>query len=467
MLFLSGRGILSCIRTMKSIDRITLLALALLPLLMIACRRPGSATELTLEAPSGELAVTFRLGGSGEPEYLVHHGDKGVIEPSPMGFQLIDQPDMRSGFTVESVSRDTVDHTWELPWGEQRVVRDQYNQVRIRLKENEDPFRVMELVFRAYDEGIAFRYHLPGEQPVQEMVIGEELTGFNLTADHQAWWIPGDWDSYEHRYNHTRISAIDAPSKADPALNTCTIPENAVHTPLTMMTGTGTYLAIHEANLTDYASMTLLVDTAGLALRSGLVDSERFGYAVKRTLPFSTPWRTIQVAESPGALIESNLVLNLNEPNRLEEVSWIRPMTYAGIWWEMHLGKSGWDMEGGRHGATTENARRYIDFAAAHNLGGVLVEGWNTGWDRWTGSDREGVFDFVTPYRDYDLREVAAYAKKKGVEMIMHHETSAAPRTYERQLDTAFSLMQELDIHNAKLGYVGKIIPDGEHHHGQ
>src|SRR5690606_23029642 len=250
--------------------------------------------------------------------------------------------------------------------------------------------------------------------------------------------------------------------------NQSTIMANAVHTPFTMKSKDDVYISIHEANLTDYAGMTLLVDTANLVLKSGLVNSERLGYAVKRTVPFQTPWRTIQLADKPGDLIASKLILNLNESNKLGDVSWIKPMKYNGIWWEMHLEKSGWDMEGGKHGATTANAKRYIDFAAANNLGGVLVEGWNTGWDRWTGiPDREGVFDFVTPYADYDLEEVVRYAKEKGVAIIMHHETSAAPRTYEKQLDAAYGLMQSLGLHDTKLGYVGRIIPEGEHHHSQ
>src|SRR5690606_28454565 len=222
-----------------------------------------------------------------------------------------------------------------------------------------------------------------------------------LTGDHETWWMPGDWDSYEHLYNHTNISEINALALGDPGLNQSTIMANAVHTPFTMKSKDDVYISIHEANLTDYAGMTLLVDTANLVLKSGLVNSERLGYAVKRTVPFQTPWRTIQLADKPGDLIASKLILNLNESNKLGDVSWIKPMKYDGIWWEMHLVKSGWDMEGGKHGATTANAKRYIDFAAANNLGGVLVEGWNTGWDRWTGiPDREGVFDFVTPYAD-------------------------------------------------------------------
>jgi len=249
-----------------------------------------------------------------------------------------------------------------------------------------------------------------------------------------------------------------------------------------MKTDKGVYLSFHEAALIDYAGMTLKIDTLNNSMKSALVSSEVNGYAVKRSLPFTSPWRTIQIADKPGDLIESKLILNLNEPNKIGDVSWFKPMKYVGIWWEMHLGKSTWDYEStqdmntfigdknkkGHHGATTANAKYYIDFAAKNNIHGLLVEGWNTGWSHWIGfDDREGVFDFVTPYPDYDLKEVVRYGKEKGVELIMHHETSAAPRTYDQQMDTAYALIKSLDLHAIKSGYVGRIIPKGEHHHGQ
>ena len=292
---------------------------------------------------------------------------------------------------------------------------------------------------------------------------------FNLTGDHTVWWEPGDWDIYEHLYHETPFSKINAIKyRNHPNLAQTYIPENAVNTPVTMKTADGVYLSFHEAALVNYAGMTLKVDTANLTMKSGLVGSDRLGWKVMRTGSFSTPWRTIQIAEKPGDLIESKLILNLNEPNKIGDVSWFTPMKYAGIWWDMHLGRKTWDMASGRHGATTEYAKQMIDFAAANNIGGLLVEGWNTGWEHWIGfEDREGVFDFVTPYPDYDLKEVVRYCKEKGVQLIMHHETSAAVRTYDEQLDTAYSLMNHLGIHVVKTGYVGKIIPKGEYHHGQ
>jgi hypothetical protein len=297
----------------------------------------------------------------------------------------------------------------------------------------------------------------------------DEHTQFNLTGDHTTWWIPGDWDIYEHLYSTTKFSEIDALSKrGHESLAQTYIPENAVNTPVTMRTESGLHLCFHEANLTDYSGMTLKIDANKLMMESELVGSDRLGYKVKRSLPFSTPWRTIQISETAGGLIESDLIVNLNEPNKLGDIPWFIPTKYVGIWWDMHLGTKTWDLASGNHGATTKYAKELIDFAADNGIGGILVEGWNTGWEHWIGfEDREGVFDFVTPYPDYDLPEVVRYGKERGVELVMHHETSAAPRTYDQQMDTAFKLMHSLGIHSVKTGYVGKIIPKGEYHHGQ
>lgn len=433
----------------------------------ISCSEKNSS-KISLGSPSGSIELVFTLAGKAQPSYEVFFHDKKIIHPSLLGFEFKDQPEFAGNFSIMNIKKNSFKNSWELPWGEQKKVTDHYNELTISLKEDNDPGRQIKIIFKAYDDGVAFRYTFPDQENMAEAEILEENTEFNFSLDHECWWIPGDWDSYEHLYNNTRLSEIDALSKFDPGLNQCYIVENSVHTPFTLRTGEDIYISIHEADLTDYASMTLIADTSELKFTAGLVDSERYGYAVKRTLPFNTPWRTIQIADKPGDLIESKMILNLNEPRKIKDISWFEPMKYNGIWWEMHLGMSGWDMEGEMHGATTENAKKYIDFAAENNIGGTLVEGWNTGWDRWTGiPDREGVFDFVTPYEDYDFEEVVNYAKEKGVQLIMHHETSAAPRTYEEQLDSAYSLMQKHGLHAAKLGYVGKIIPDGEHHHGQ
>ncbi|MCB0707183.1 MAG: glycoside hydrolase family 97 protein [Saprospiraceae bacterium] len=428
-----------------------------------------TATTLSVESPSKAVAIHFQLSPKGVPTYQVAYKDQLVIDTSSMGFDFKGQPSLESGFELVSQETSTTDETWNMPWGEQLEVRNNYNELLVTLKETNAPNRSLQIYFRAYDDGIGFRYHFPEQEGVDEVLITDERTQFKLTGDHDCWWIPGDWDIYEHLYTTSKFSKIDAIAKRNhPDLAQTYIPENAVNTPVTMRAANGVHLSFHEANLTDYAGMTLKVDGENLLMESELVGSDLLGGKVKRSLPFSTPWRTIQISDSAAGLLNSRLIVNLNEPNKLGDVSWFKPKKYVGIWWEMHLGKSSWDIASGKHGATTANAKAYIDFAAANNIGGILVEGWNTGWEHWIGfEDREGVFDFVTPYPDYDLAEIVRYGKEKGVELIMHHETSAAPRTYDQQLDTAYALMQELGIHSVKTGYVGKIIPKGEYHHGQ
>ncbi|MEL7120366.1 MAG: glycoside hydrolase family 97 protein, partial [Bacteroidota bacterium] len=330
------------------------------------------------------------------------------------------------------------------------------------------PNRKFQLTFKVYDDGLGFRYSFPEQEGMDEVTITDEHTHFNLTSDPTCWWIPGDWDIYEHLYNTTRFSEIDAISKRDhPNLAQTYIPENAVNTPITMKTDDGIYLSFHEANLTDYSGMTLKIDADNLQMVSELVGRPDNAKATVKT-PFSTPWRTIQITDEAGDLIASNLIVNLNEPNKLEDTDWIEPMKYIGIWWEMHLGKSSWGKEGGMHGATTENTKKYIDFAADHGIKGVLVEGWNTGWEVWLNpEDRIDAFDFVTPYDDYNIQELAEYAKSKGVSIIGHHETSAVVTRYDEQMDTAYAFFNDLGIKAIKTGYVGKIHPEGQYHHGQ
>lgn len=449
-----------------------------------SCQNTSEQDALTLTSPQQTHQIDVYLDGAGRPGYRVLHRGNPVIDSSGLGFEFKNQPALLNGMKWVKSEMFSEDETWEMPWGEQREVRNHFNGARVVLQEKEAPGRRLILNFRAYEDGIAFRYEFPEQEGTDSLLITAERTEFKLTGDHMSWWIPGDWDIYEHLYNTTRVSEIDALSKQDhPNLASTYIPDNAVNTPVTMRSDEGVHLSFHEADLTDYAGMTLAVDPENLKLSSALVGSDRRDYKVGRALPFHTPWRTVQIADRAGDLIESRLIENLNEPNKLGDVSWFTPMKYVGIWWEMHLAVATWDYgmtldesdrwvdtgkAHGKHGATTENTRRYIDFAAENNIKGVLVEGWNTGWERWIGfEDREGVFDFVTPYPDYDIEALAAYGRKKGVEIIMHHETSAAPRTYEQQLDTAYSLMKDLGIHSVKTGYVGKIIPKGEYHHGQ
>lgn len=445
----------------------TIAALLLLSVLCFSCIRSGAPS---VSSPDNNIEINFSLSDEGQPQYTVRHKDRVVVDTSRLGFYFKNKPALQNNFSIVSTGMRSEQESWEPVWGENKTVNSHFNELLVELEEQQEPNRKLHLRFRAFDDGVGFRYEIPVQEGLTDtLYIMDELTEFKLTGDHMTWWIPGDWDIYEHLYNTTRFSEIDATAKRDhPNLAQTHIPENAVNTPVTMKTDDELYLSFHEANLTNYAGMTLKVDPESLMMQSELVGSDRLGHKVQRVAPFSTPWRTIQITEEAGDLIESNLIVNLNEPNKLGDIPWFKPTKYVGIWWEMHLGKSTWDYESGRHGATTENAKRYIDFAAANNIGAVLVEGWNTGWERWIGfPDREGVFDFVTSYPDYDLQEVVRYADEKGVEIIMHHETSAAPRTYEQQLDTAYALMQDLGIHTVKTGYVGKIIPEGEYHHGQ
>lgn len=445
-------------------------SLLLVTLLLQNCQpAPHSETTNSLQSPSKNLKLHMFLTTKGTPAYTVTFKGKTVIDTSTLGFDFKDAPSMGKGMKILKSETSNVFEEWEMPWGEQRIVENHFNELKVQLQESEAPNRLINLHFKVYDDGLGFRYEFPEQDNWTEMVVMDEHTQFNLTGNHTCWWIPGDWDIYEHLYNTTQFSEIDALSKQNhPNLAQTYIPENAVNTPVTMKTADGLHLSFHEANLTNYAGMTLKIDKDNLSMTSELVGSKRLGHKAKVNLPFNTPWRTIQIAETAAELIDSKLIVNLNEPNKLDDISWFKPMKYVGIWWEMHLGKSTWQLEGGKHGATTANTKRFIDFAANNNIGGVLVEGWNTGWEHWIGfEDREGVFDFVTPYADYDLQEVVRYGKEKGVDIVMHHETSAAPRTYEEQLDTAYALMQSLGIHAVKTGYVGKIIPKDEYHHGQ
>ena len=445
--------------------RIAAITLLLIALMGTSCRQEK---EISVSSPSGHIVAQFLTDRDGRPAYRVAVNGREVIGLSHLGFDFQEAPSIDKGIGIDSFQTRKFSERWELPWGEQRHVDNSYNELTLFLSEREAPGRHFSVVFRLFDDGIGFRYHFPRQEGMEHVVITDENTCFQLTGNHTCWWQPGDWDIYEHLYNTTRVNRIDAiAARSKNVLAQTHIPVNAVNTPVTMKTDDGLYLCFHEAAVDNYAGITLKVDTATLCLQSGLVGND-FGFKVKTKTPFSTPWRTIIIADSPGGLIDSKLILNLNEPNKIGDISWFKPTKSMGIWWEMHIDKSTWQMAGGKHGATTQNAKRYIDFASANGIGAILVEGWNTGWENWVGiDDREGVFDFVTPYKDYNLKEVVEYGRKKGVDLIMHHETSSAVTTYEQQLDTAFALMQSLGLHTVKTGYVGTIIPKGEYHHGQ
>lgn len=456
----------------------------LLLFMALACKQQNEQATLKVASPNKKIEVAFNLDDKGKPFYTVIFNNKIIIDTSFLGFDFVNAKAFNDHFEILKTKTSTFNETWQMPWGEQLNVVNHYNELKVELRETSSPNRKLNLVFRVYDDGVGFRYEFPEQPNFDEALIVEENTEFNLTQDYKTFWIPGDWDSYEHLYNTTKLSEVDAISKQHHSdLAQTYIPHNAVNTPVTMVGDDGTHLSFHEAALVDYSSMTLQVDTQNLNLKSVLVGSDNAKYKVKHSLPFNTPWRTIQITDNAPDLIESNLIVNLNEPNKIGDVSWFTPMKYTGVWWEMHLGKSSWDYgmkqndkgewvdtgkPHGRHGATTENVKRFIDFSAKNNIGGVLVEGWNTGWEHWIGfEDREGVFDFITPYPDYDIEEITRYAKEKEVQIIMHHETSAATETYVKQQDTAFALMKHHGMHVVKTGYVGKILPKGEYHHGQ
>jgi hypothetical protein len=465
---------------MKYNNPLSLFHVFLSLLLFISCQTNSKINRVS--SPDNNIETAFAINQNGEPFYIVKYQGNVIIDTSFMSFDFKDIPSLKDNFKITNVSKDSFDETWEMPWGEQSEVRNNYNELSVSLEEQSEAKRKLNIRFRVFNDGIGFRYEFPEQENLGEVLITDENTQFNLTGDHDTWWIPGDWDIYEHLYNESKVSKIDAIAKQNhPNLASTYIPENAVNTPVTMRTSDGIHLSFHEADLTNYSGMTLKIDTENLSLTSELVGSERLVGKAKLTVPFNTPWRTIQIADNAGDLIESKMILNLNDPNILGDVSYFTPMKYVGIWWEMHIGKSTWDLEGSQdmttytegeasakgHGATTENAKKYIDFASANGIKGLLVEGWNTGWDKWISNDREGVFDFMTPYPDYDFDEVMRYAKEKGVEVIMHHETSAAPLTYEKQMDEAYNFMKDNGINSVKTGYVGKIIPKGEYHHGQ
>ena len=437
-------------------------------LLLVANQLPAQDLVHKISSPDKSIEVNFLPKKKGKSGYLINYQGKRIIDTSYISFNLKDQVPFDSNFVALLIRASSPDGTWETVWGEQKFIRNYYNQMKLEIWEYRKKIRKINLVFRVYNDGVAFRFEFPEQENLNDVIILDENTQFKLTGDHTCWWTPGDWDIYEHLFNTTKFTEIDAISKrSHKALAQTYIPENAVNLPVTMKSDDGIFISILEANLTNYADMTLKVDKENLLFQSELVGNDS-GIKVKTKTPFVTPWRLILITNNAANLVSSRTILNLNEPNKLEDVSWIKPTKYMGIWWEMHLGKSTWDMKSGRHGATTENAKRYIDFAANNGIGAVLIEGWNTGWDNYLEKEpRDFIFDFVTPYPDYDLTKVVRYANEKNVQIIMHHETYAHILPYEERLDTAFALCKSLGIHAIKTGYVGQIVPDGEYHHGQ
>ena len=451
---------------MKYLASYYLFLILLSSFIFLQCGNKIDAVEAT--SPDGKIKVNFFISDEGTAGYLIYFLNKKVTDTSYFGFDFQDGHPFKENLEIINSYTSSFDETWETVWGEQRFIRNNYNELKIELKEKGEKARRCFIVFRVFNDGVGFRFEFPYQENLKNVVILDENTQFKLTGNHTCWWIPGDWDIYEHLFNTTKFTGIDALSKrGHESLAQTYIPENAVSTPVTLKSDNGVYISILEANLTNYSELTLKVDKENLLFQSELVGNDS-GIKVKTKTPFVTPWRLILIGDEAGDLVSSRTILNLNETNVIEDISWIKPTKYMGIWWEMHVGKSTWDIKSGRHGATTKNAKRYIDFALKNGIGALLIEGWNTGWENWFGThDREGIFDFVTPYPDYDLNEVVRYAKEKGVNIIMHHETSAAIMTYEKQMDTAFALCRSLGIHAVKTGYVGQILPDGEYHFGQ
>ena len=401
----------------------------------VSVTSPDGRNEITVEAAEGSLAYHVRRDG------------RDVILPSLLGLTFRDAPPLRDGLRIVGTVRDTVDETWTQPWGQVAEVRNHYHEVRVTVEETDGAARCFDIALRAFDDGVAFRYELPEQPDLGEFELMDELTQFTLATDARGWWIPaGEWNRYEFLYSASPASRL-----------------GRVHTPLTLEMQDGLHVVLHEANLVDYAAMNL-EGTETRTLETWL-SPWADGVAVRGRTPFVTPWRTIEMADRAEELEPAVMALNLNPPSRIEDTSWIEPMKYVGIWWGMHINVETWG-SGPDHGATTENAMRYIDFAAGHGLGGVLVEGWNVGWDGdWMAN--ADLFSFTEPYPDYDLEGVAAHAAERGVELIAHNETSMGIANYEEQLEEAFGLYESLGINAIKTGYVGDLTAEGHAHHGQ
>ncbi|WP_194765646.1 glycoside hydrolase family 97 protein [Tamlana sp. I1] len=427
-------------------SRYTFYFILLLSFGLLSCNSTNKTYQI--ESPNHNNILTFSLTEKGEPQYNLSHNGKTVIKPSFLGIEFEDVKAMTSGFEVLNVEKNTVNTNWEQPWGEFKTITDNHNELIVHLKETKGNNRLVNLVFRVFNDGLGFRYAFPKQDNLNKVKISNEITEFTFPFDNDVWWIPVHAENsyYESFYRKTPISKTDT-----------------INTPATFETKDSLFVAIHEANLTDFASMTLL-KTNNNQYESNLVPWAD-GVKVYAETPFSTPWRTIIVGDTPGDLVTSTLMLNLNEPSKIDDVSWIEPSKYIGIWWGMHLEKYTWG-QGEKHGATTENTKHYIDFAAKNGLDGVLVEGWNVGWDGdWTADGT--AFSFTQSYPDFDLEEISKYAAKNNVRLIGHHETAGASKHYENQLEDAFALYNKLGVNAVKTGYVNKFLDKKEWHDGQ
>ncbi len=409
-------------------------------ILLLGCKQ-----NKILKSPDAHVQVTIQLT-NGKLSYQVMKDTEVIVQSSSLGFNLEEQGALTDGFSLLRRSNQEVKENWTAVWGPEKENVNHYNETRLELQHDATGI-LMNVVFRAFNDGVAFRYEFPEQDNLGDFTIMDELSEFAIVGNPTTWWIMADFDSYEKLFNETPLNEA-----------------KWVNTPVTMRTNSGLHIALHEAALTDYSGMTLKLKEKG---KKNTYVSELVPWAdgtkVKTKAGMKTPWRTITIADSAAKLVESNMIVNLNDPCKIDDTSWIEPMKYMGIWWGMHIGTETWT-EDKRHGATTKNTMRYIDFASANNIQGLVVEGWNAGWDKWGAKD---AFDHVTPAKDYDLEKVAAYAKEKGVELIMHHETGGDAIGYEALMDSAYALCQHLGIKALKTGYAGGIYPRGEHHHGQ
>ena len=439
------------------------------------------ATEL--RSPNGNLLLHVEMI-NGSPAYRLDYKNRPVIKESYLGLELKNDQSLVHGFVITDTVRVTFDETWQPVWGEVKNIRNHYNELAVTLTQTSTQRHII-IRFRLYDDGLGFRYEFPLQEKLNYFIIKEEKTQFALAGDHKAFWLPGDYDTQEYSTVTSNLSEVRKLMKSAITGNASQTPfsETGVQTPLMMKSRDGLYINIHEAALVDYSCMSLNLDDKNFILESFLTP-DAIGDKGYMQTPCVSPWRTVIVSDRAAEILESKLILNLNEPCKIEDVSWIKPIKYVGVWWEMITGKSSWAYTNlnsvkldqvdytkakpnGIHAANTAHVKEYIDFAAMHGFDAVLVEGWNVGWEDWFGKWKDYVFDFVTPYPDFDLQEIRRYATSKGVEMIMHHETSSSVRNYERHLDKAYGFMVDNGYHAVKSGYVGDIVPRGEHHYGQ
>lgn len=445
----------------------------------------SAAMAESITSPNGQLQLNFSVNSQGEPVYELFYKGKAVIKPSKLGLELKNDPGLMNGFTLADTQTSTFDETWEPVWGEVKQIRNHYNEMAVTLDQKAQDRNII-IRFRLFDDGLGFRYEFPLQKNLNYFVIKEERTQFAMTGDHKAFWIPGDYDTQEYDFTESKLSEICGLMKSAITGNASQtqFSPTGVQTSLQMKTADGLYINLHEAALVNYSCMHLNLDDKNLIFESWLTP-DAVGDKGYMQAPCKSPWRTVIVSDDARDILASKLTLNLNEPCAYEDVSWIKPVKYVGVWWEMIAGKSTWaytddlpsvklgetdyskTKPNGRHGANNENVKRYIDFAAAHGFDQVLVEGWNEGWEDWFGHSKDYVFDFVTPYPDFDVKMLNAYAKSKGVKLMMHHETSSSVRNYERHMDKAYRFMVDNGYNAVKSGYVGDIIPRGEHHYGQ